>query len=147
MYFCVFFRSPMGPPSHLSSVTSSTVQQPHPQLPPQHSSDEWVTNTSPVWSTGGGVALPKTTPTTSVSHLLNPSPSSIGIHPPHIRQQQHRHTYSSGGGGVSGNTWVTEMEQVRINELQQMKQQQQQQFREPAPPIRVHQQHLSQQKV
>lgn len=62
----------------------------------------------PQWTSGsshwGG------TPSTEYRHqLLNPSPSSLGMHPHHLRQQQQLNT-----------GWVTEMERRRLTELNQM---------------------------
>lgn len=144
--FLLLFVSPVlshPPPSFPSPFNHHLSSTSHPSIASSatiHSSDEWITNTSPVWSTGG-VSLPKP----SSTPLLNPSPSSIGMQPPHIRQQ--KHGYGGTGGAGTGNTWVTEMEQVRINELNQMKHQQQ--FREDraTASMKMQHQHLSQQKV
>ena len=61
--------------------------------------------------------------------LLNPSPSSIGMHPHHLRQRKQSPVSSS---------WVVEMEQLRIRELNQIQQNRRMQH---------HQQQLPSQKV
>ena len=54
-----------------------------------------------------------THPTAYRHQLLNPSPSSIGMQPPHIRQHQQQQQAS----------WVTEMEQRRVMEHMALMQQ------------------------
>lgn len=62
------------------------------------------------WTSGSLASQWGGTPSTEYRHqLLNPSPSSLGMHPHHLRQQQQLNT-----------GWVTEMERRRLTELNQM---------------------------
>ena len=63
----------------------------------------------PQWTSGSLASHWGGAPSTEYRHqLLNPSPSSLGMHPHHLRQQQ----LNTG--------WVTEMERRRLTELNQM---------------------------
>ena len=122
------------------SLIPTTVQQ----QSPQHQSG-WPN----AWDRPG-----EPHPSKPPSHLLNPSPSSLGMHPHQLRPQ--KHVLGGGGGGgaatapQSNSSWVMEMEQMRITELNQMRyhhghHHQQQQYERQMRTMH-RQQQLSQQK-
>lgn len=103
--------SPMSNPFHDSSYQTKhqhSSSLPHMYATPTDVSQmqqRWQPN-STHWSTG--IPHHQLKP-----QLLNPSPSSIGMHPHHLRQRKQSPVSSS---------WVVEMEQLRIRELNQLQQ-------------------------